>query len=405
MDTSRMLKLTEMNSGQLFNLFSQTEKLLLIAEDSRAVVEMSLCRKQIEDVFRFYNLGTVVAVYQIFGGYVNKSFGVYTEKNGKKYEYYVRKYKRGITEKEIELEHTLIDFSIANGLEMAAGLIRNNDGKTYVKLAESSNGNIGFRCFAVYDFLSGEDKYTWDTPYLDDDEYASSAEVLAIFHNASRQYDPKGRERIEPKIMELIPTLPKTYKGFAELDLNNKFHNYYLKSIDEILRVIDGINIPPAAVSRMIYNPVHADIHPGNLKYKDGQAVGIFDFDWAKIDLRLFDVCEALAYFCSAWDDLPDGSTDGTLRLDKCAIFLKSYQKTLKELGSLSPLNDVEKEFFPTMMAAANMYLINWAVTAYYADPENLNVYEYKTYLQHNVGLMKWIEKHKKNLAELVQSL
>lgn len=405
MDISRMLKLAEMNTSQLFNLYSEADRLSEISGDFRSVVEKALNRKQVEDALKFYDLGTVIDAYEIFGGYVNRSFGVYIEKNGKKNEYFIRKYKKGITEKEIELEHTLIDFSIANGLDMAAGLIRNINGKTYVKLAEEANGTMDFSYFAVYDYLGGEDKYTWDTPYLDDNEYASSAEVLATFHNASRNFDPRGRERIEPKIMEFIPSLPKTFRRFADLDLNNKLHNYYLKNLEEIIRVINGINMPPAAIAKMVDNPVHADAHPGNFKYKDGQAVGIFDFDWAKIDLRLFDVCEALTYFCSAWDDLPDGSTDGTLRLDKCAIFLKAYQKTLKELGGLSPLNDTEKEYFPTMIAAANMYVINWDLTAYYADPDNLNVYEYKTYLQHNVRLMNWIEEHKKDLAELAQSL
>ena len=35
---------------------------------------------------------------------------------------------------------------------------------------------------------------------------------------------------------------------------------------------------------------IHCDFHPGNLKYENNRVVGIFDFDWSKIDLRLFDL-------------------------------------------------------------------------------------------------------------------
>lgn len=405
MDTSRMLQLTDLNTNQLFTLFAQSAKFMSIAADFNATMELALARNQIVDVFKFYDLGEVTEVYQIFGGYVNKSFGVYTEKDGKRFEYFVRKYKKGIQEKEMELEHSLIDFSIANGLDIAAGLIRSKDGKTFIKLAEESNGELEYRYFAVYDYLSGEDKYTWVDPYLMDEEFASFAGVLATFHNASRHFDPKGRERVEPKILEFVPMLPKIFKEFTKTDLANKFHSYYLRNFDDIMDAINRVKVPDEDVAKMPFNPIHSDYHPGNVKFRDGQAVGIFDFDWAKIDLRLFDVCFALVYSCCAWEDLPDGSTDGNLRLDKCKIFLKSYQDKLVELGGLEPINETEKKYFPLMVEAANIYLINWCLSAYYAEPENLNVYEYLTYLMHQVRMMRWIDEHKSDLAEIMTSI
>lgn len=405
MDTSRMLKLTDLNTNQLFSLYTQSEKLMEIATDLKSTMELALARNQVVDALKFYDLGEVKEVYQIFGGYVNTSFGVYTEKDGKQYEYFVRKYKKGIQEKEMELEHSLIDFSIANGLDVAAGLIRSKDGKTFVSLPEEFNGKVEKRYFAVYDFLEGEDKYTWIDPYLTDEEFASFAGVLATFHNASRNYDPKGRERIEPKILEFLKILPKTFKDFSKTDIHNKFHSFYLENLDDILEAIDRVNIPDEDVAKMPYNPVHCDYHQGNVKFKDGKVVGVFDFDWAKIDLRLFDVCFSIVYSCCAWEDLPDGSTDGDIRLDKCKVYLQAYQDKLKELGGLEPLNETEKKHFPAMMEAANIYLINWCLSAYYSDVENLNVYEYLAYLTHQVKMMKWIDAHKKDLAEVAASI
>lgn len=400
-----MLKLTDLDRNQLCALFDQSARMTSFSSEFQITMENCLARKQIEDAFGFYDLGAVIDVYEIFGGYTNKSFGVYTECSGKTYEFFVRKYKKGITEKELELEHSLIDFSIANGLDHAAGLIRANDGKTYVKLMEECNGIKEIRYFAVYDYLAGEDKYTWDSPYLSDEEFISSAEILATFHNASRDFDPKGRERVEPKILELIPTLPKTFRDFALRELKNKFMDTYLNSLGEILTELERISIPDEAVAKMISNPIHADMHPGNMKFLNGRAVGLFDFDWAKIDLRLFDVCEGLVYFCSTWDDLSDGTIDGDLRLEKCRIFMQSYQKTLQSLGGLAPLNDTEKAYFPMIMAAANMYVLNWDITTYFANAEKLNFYEYKTYLQHNIRLMKWITAHQAELLSFIHSL
>lgn len=400
MDTSKMRHLKELNSEKTFALFTQSEKLRNIAANFFKTMETLLIRNQILEAVSDYDLGTVTDVYEIFGGYVNRSFGIFTEKDGEKHEYFLRKYKYGITEKEILFEHSLIEFSIKNGLNIAANLVRSKDGQTFVKRSEGINGNRQDIYFAVYQYLAGEDKYTWDNPTLNDMEYASAAEILATFHNASRNFDPKGLERIEPKIMEFLPTLPDIYKGFAQREMNTKFHQYYLSNVDEILEAIEKSQIPEEMVAKMPYSPCHNDFHPGNLKYINNTVVGIFDFDWSKIDLRLFDVCLAIAYCCSSWQD----EKDGTLLIDKCAIFLKAYQKKLSMLGGLEPLNEVEINYLPTMVAAANIYLINWDVTAYYTGT-NLNDYEYLAYLQHNVRLMKWIENHKNEILAMSKSI
>lgn len=335
---------------------------------------------------------------------MNISFGIYTRKDGRRYEYFVRKYKKGITEKEIMLEHNLIAWAKTHGLDIAAGLIPTKDGGTFVKIVETENGQPLERYFAIYEFLEGEDKYTWITPYLTDEEYVSMAEAVATMHNSTRDFDPQGLERVEPKIMEFLPTLPDTFKKFAEMDLpDNVHHEYYRSKLDQILAVIDRVikDIPPEKIEKMPMNPIHCDIHPGNFKFADNKVVGVFDFDWSKIDLRLFDLCLALVYSCTYWDP----EKDGILRLDKIELFLKAYQNKLKELGGLSPLNETELEMLPHMMQAANIYLINWEVTAYYPDHENLNVYEYLAYLQHLVKQMNFIEDHLDDLAQITKRI
>lgn len=387
-----MSPLRPLDSSQIVFLVTERSELKKSINNISQILEEASIYSQILYLFSQYDLGTVSEVYEIFGGYVNKSYGVLTIKNKREYWYFVRMYKRGIIESELHLEHSLIDFSITHGLDIAAGLIRTNNFKTFVK--------IDGRYFSIYDFLPGEDKYTWDSPLLNDKEYASAAGVLATFHNSARNFDPNGRERLEPKIMELLPMLPVAFKDYAERNIRSKFQAYFEHNLDNIIKIIKDIQIPEKDLKKMIVNPIHSDFHPGNLKFMNDAVVGVFDFDWCKIDLRLFDVCLALVYSCCSWEN----DNDGVLLLDKCKIFLEAYQDKLNQLKGLPPLNKTEVKHLVNMIAAANIYLINWTVNAYYTGSD-LNVYEYLAYLQHNIRLMWWIENHKEKISEMVKTI
>lgn len=391
MDTSKMRLLSKMTSGRSDELLEAARELGRVAATLRDSLEGLFLREQIvEIVEELYDIGSVKEVYEIYGGYVNRNFGLVVQKSGKTENYFLRKYKKGIGEDEIRFEHSMINHLIANGFTIGAGVIVNKEGTTYVKPSNSRN------MFAVYEFLKGEDKYTWDNPVLNDEEYINSAEALAIFHNASKDFDPKGLERHEAKILDFVLTLPATFKKYAKEERNTKFHKYFSEKIDNIIEVIKKNSIDEEDVKKMPFNALHCDFHPGNLKYENNKVVGIFDFDWSKIDLRLFEISLSLLYFCSCWD--PD--CDGDLRLDKCAIFLKSYQDTLKKLDGLKPLNDIEFKNLPKMLALANIYLINWEATDYYGNMD-LNDYEYLAYLKHNIRLMQWIEEHKDEIEKV----
>lgn len=401
MDTTRMLRLELLDSIKTFNLFGYGRELQRIAADFVSVLEHSFLHSQIKElVENYYDIGIVTDVYEIFGGYINRSFGIYTEKDGKKHQYFVRKYKKGIEEKEIMLEHNLITCAKANGLDIAAGLIPAWNGRTFVKLTEGSEDNSQDWYFAVYEFLEGEDKYTWVENECTDEEFASAAEVLAVFHNSVRDFDPQGLERVELKILELLPTLPELFEKYAAMDIKNKFHDYYKKNLPAIIDIINKIKIPAEDVMKMPFNPIHCDFHPGNLKYRDNKVVGIFDFDWSKIDLRAFEIGLGLVYCCSSWVD----ELDGVLHLDRCRVFLQAYQKKLRELGGLPPLNAVEKRYLPEMLNAGNIYLIFWCLRSYY-DDLSLNVYEYLAYLQHQVKCMNWVEQHRQEILDMVEKI
>ncbi|MHC4792537.1 MAG: phosphotransferase [Planctomycetota bacterium] len=346
-----------------------------------------------EIVEELYDIGKVKEVYEIFGGYINRSFGIVVQPNEGSKDYFLRKYKRGIAVNEVKFEHALINHCIAKGLTVAARVIANRKNRTYVKPSNSRS------IFAVYEYLTGEDRYTWDNPTLNDEEYSSAAKILATFHNAARDFDPKGLQRVEAKILDLLPTFFVGLKRFSQTAGTSKFHRYFQDHLKDILNVINKTHIDAAETVKMPFNPIHCDYHPGNLKFENNQVVGIFDFDWSKVDLRLFDVSLALAYFCSSWED----EHDGEMLLNKCILFLTTYQEQMRRLSGMEPLNEIEIKNLPTMLAAANLYLINWIVATYYADPD-LNDYEYLAYLKHTVRLMHWIEKHEDDIVQMMSA-
>jgi len=338
-----------------------------------------------------YDLGTVTDVREIFGGFTNRSFGVRVVKNGETADYFVRRYKSGIDVGEIRFEHRLIEHAIRNGLHQVAAVVKNRGGDTVVRPAG------GERFFAVYEFLAGEDRYSWDRPDLSDAEFESAGHLLAAFHNAARNFDPGGFRRREPPILELWPRLPGMLRQLARWPDDREVFRYFRRHIDVILQALDRTVLTPAGASDVPVIPIHCDYHPGNLKWEGDTATGLFDFDWAKMDLRLFDVGMALVYFCSRWND----ERDGEMRLDKMALFLGSYQRCLLEHPGLKPIGEGECALLPTLLAVANSYLLQWCLSQFAAATAP-DEGEYLRYLRHSVRLMDWVDGHCRLVAETV---
>ena len=391
MDTSKMRLLPEMSSGKSYQLLEIDRA----AAGSAELLEDTCLRQQLVELMEeSYDLGRVQEVYEIFGGYVNRSYGLVVQRGGIRKDYFLRNYKPGIAEHEIKFEHALITHCAARGFTIAARVIANRQGATYIKPAK------GKSFFAVYEFLEGEDKYTWNNPNLNDEEFVSASKMLATFHTAAMGFDPGQFHRAEPPVRDLLPTLSAEFKKYASTRRNSKFNSFFSSHLKKILASIDHTRITEADVSQMPLCPIHCDFHPGNLKYENNRVVGIFDFDWSKIDLRLFDVCMAVDYFCCSWDE----KNDGDLRLEKATLFLNAYQHQLHQTDGMKPLNAVEIKNLPGMLTAANLCIMSWIVSTFHAD-DDLNDDEYLAYLKHSVKLMYFIAQHRNTMSQIAAEL
>ena len=343
-----------------------------------------------------YDLGEFLSVREIHGGYINRSFRVDVRAGDRQCRYLVRRYNPSTPTDQIEFEHAVIGHLRKNGFSLAAGVIPTKDAGTYVEERRRLQGRIVARWWAVFAFSKGEHRYSFADTDLSAAELTSSARTLARLHEAGREFiRPPGAHPAKSKIRDYLPTFRQVYSEYGQAAGETRFDRCFLDHRHEILQRVEENLIADSDLDGMCELPIHGDFHQGNLTYEGSQVVGVFDFDWTSIDLRLFDLAQALLYFCARWD----GEQAGSLDLEKYELFLGCYNECCEVAASPGPLSVVEKADMPLMLAATNLYVLDAIVRSFY-DTENPTVEEWLMALNHYLEMMRWIEAAKDRIAE-----
>ncbi len=341
-------------------------------------------RTLLQEILSNFDLGELLSYERDRRGTVNTSFTIETDRLSEKRKYFLRQYKQGIKEQELQFEHSLINHLAGKGYPPIACVHPALGGSTYL-IKPGGHAEEEPLYYAVFDFLSGEDRYTWVNPICTDLEVERSAQILAQFHSAVIDFSPQGR-RVEPCILELLPIIQGTATNAARQSKNTSFDHYLAENLPfiqaEAKHVIEILSQMPATNMPQIV--IHCDYHPGNLKFEGEDIVGLFDFDWSKVDYRCFDVGLAAFYFMVSWE----AKTNGHLRLEQFARFIAAYQQECIRLKRIQPLSSGEFQFLPEMIRAGNLYVMNWAILDYYA--KELDPLEYSQYLLHSIETIRW---------------
>lgn len=339
---------------------------------------------EIQDILREYDLGDLVNFNHNERGYLNISYVIETIKDGRRSKYFLRRYRSNIQEPEVQFEHSVITHLLDQGFSLIAGVIENRQGTTYLKKIEEGNPIY----YAVFDYLEGEDKYTWVDPNCSPEEMGNAASVLASFHDSVVDLRPKGK-RFVSKICELLPEIADQIQQCPSFSKGMVFDSYLQEHIPLILRNCEVVQSKLKAenAGNLQQMVVHGDYHPGNLKFEESTIVGLFDFDWSNFDLRCFDVGLALWYFVTDWKK----KSDGHIRLKDLDLFLDSYQSSVRRYNKIEPLSEIELRILPSMINAGNLYVLKWTVSDYYDNDVPSD--EYMVYLQHSVKFCQWYEQ------------
>lgn len=347
-----------------------------------------------------YDLGEPRHIKEILGGYNNRSFAVqmYSKEGVKRF--FLRLYNPGVLESEVLFELALLEHFRANGFTLAAASLPSRNGQTLM-ITPAPDCHEGSKAlWVLFEFLEGEDKYTWVDTNLTDKEFASAAAVLASLHNSGYGFkQPPGTDRVQPRIMDFIHRFKKSYDIFRNEARDRRCDKLFIENFTTICEALEVATSYKSQFFGMLELPIHCDYHPGNLKYHQEQAVGIFDFDWSKIDFRLFDLALGLVYFASAWEE-------GASRFveKKFNLFLHHYNKTCHELSVVEPLTKQEQQNLIPMLLAADLYLLHWCLVDFYTgDGQDDDEYHY--YISHCIALMKWIRSHESDLNAWIQNV
>ena len=348
-------------------------------------------------VAKHYDIGQVMSAERNPRGYINASYDIEAERDGTRTQYLLRQYRSGTHENRICFEHALMKELLSRGFGFSPRLIATKHGTTYAKVAENRKEGEKESFVAVFSYLPGEDKFTWDDPLCTVEELETAAEVFAHYHNAIYGWEGVSSWE-EPRIIDQISLMRKQWRVQGQEVGDSPFNSYFLEYSDSLFGVLDSAMFFP---TKEVYDglphlAIHGDFHPGNLKYSQGKISGLFDFDWAKMDTRCFDVGLAIFYFCTSWGV----NSDGDLLVDRVELFLDSYQKAAKETATLGPLTTLELQILPQMIVAGNAYILDWIRGEFCETRPDAD--EFLRYLRHGVKLMKWLERNWTSLKNLI---
>ena len=359
---------------------------------------------QVDDIIRRlitknYDLGEVKRIREVSGGYCNTSYAVWMVNRGQKNQYLLRLYNPGTAKSEIVFEHALLNHLKSNGFSLAAAVIECRDNETLVQTPppDGHRGRVAY--WAIFEFLDGEDRYSWTNTDLTDTELVSAAEIFARLHHCGHGFKkPPGADRAQPRIMEILPAFRDRFSACLDKAANrrsDRLLNSHFGLIDDAVGFAMGFD---DGFQGMPGVPIHCDYHPGNLKFAGEKVVGVFDFDWSKIDYRLFDIALALIYFNSLWDHKTAG-----LRPNKFSLFLGTYHQACQPLSGIRPLTQQEQRNLVPMLSIANLYVLHWELVEFY-DSFQPDDDAFFRYIDHSIGLLRWIRSNGAELETWVEN-
>ena len=352
-----------------------------------------------------YELGRIIEIFEIFGGYTSRAFRIVLEMDGSRKDWFFRKYMKPKPEDEVLFEHNLLLHARKNGFTKSTVPIPTNGGITYVSKTQGEGKYLRQYYFTLYDFMYGVEPYDWIVNEMPRESYIGIAEIIAEFHCAVHDFDPKGLNGAEPPSLDFVKILPDKFRFYADeyskAGLKNCFTDYLDAYLGYLEEISTGLGLTDEIVSMFPVIPIQCDVHPGNYMFNGDKCTGVFDFEASKMDIRIFEVALAVFNCFSSWAP----KTDGDMRLDEAYEFLSAYNTKLLQLKSpLPPLNETEKNYFCEALQLSNLYMTQWCTRVYHTDMTN-NEYEYFYYLQHMIRSTKWVEGNRADILDMMNRL
>jgi homoserine kinase type II len=224
-------------------------------------------------------------------GTVNTTFFVETQAGN----FVLKLYNDTITNAQIKYEHSLLAHLKSCNLSFAVPApIATLLGETFILV----NQNNSLLRVALLPFISGQSAERKNLAHT----YAVG-QVLGELHHALAEFDSKGEMAQLPAwgdLFHIHPLVTDPLVALQSLKLPLKEQQYIIKFLTKI------IEAAPNLYKMLPVQTTHADYLSPNILLIGNRVVGVLDFEFATLDLRLMDFVAALDHFARfSWQETP----------------------------------------------------------------------------------------------------
>jgi len=281
-------------------------------------------------------------------------------------KFVLRVYRRNTSKNQIEPEHKLIAFLRAKNFP-TAGVLRAKTGNTVIKKK--------FGLLALFQFIPGN-----HIQYPNLAQIKAVAHALGNFHFLVRDFNAGFKRRWW--YLKSIP-LEHYYRRAVILDRSNPLLPFLREQIMNFRK-----NMPKSVIESLPQLIVHDDFSLENIKFIGNKISGVFDFDNAHREVRIFDLVRPI---------------ESVLWLEKfrinerwLRIFIKEY-----ETKARSQLAALERHCLFEIFRIRHLQEALWQIRQYLRYKRLIN----QKALRQQITKLRWLNRHENDLNKLFQSL
>ena len=267
---------------------------------------MLLSKRQIEHLILNYHIGNLISCKKLKRGVSNHNWLVETKEG--KFVLRIASEPDGFNGVLFELRY--LDYLRKKGFSYEIPLpIPNSNGE----MISSFSGYP----FWVYRFIEGSGLEPWRK-----NELKQVAEMMASYHQIIEASGLNNNSKFGDSfhIDWLLEELTRFKKRAAKEKRKTKKEIVFLAEVDELIDLAK--NLEAKGYSKLKKFPIHCDLEPENILFRNGKLVGVLDFENVSYrnETIIRDITTTLQYSCRTEDSVH------MLDLDKAKYFLKQYR-------------------------------------------------------------------------------
>ncbi len=269
-----------------FYFYVDYERAIDVSEKApRVIDDRATVIKKASKIFSHYNLGRVIVGEEVIWGFINRIYLVETTKG----TFVLKQCVGHPTPEEIIFEYNLINYLKERGLPVASIL----------KHSEQENEGICVtfedKNYIVSEYLEGS-HIMWSE--IRGERLENVARALARYHHAVKSYTYTEPIKYKRQSIDVLIENFKRFDKIMEMFANREQESLpvvaklFMNNYDYLAEQIESIKhaLFPVLYNEMDKVIIHGDYHPLNIKFKNNDISGIFDWDAIGEDIKIYDI-------------------------------------------------------------------------------------------------------------------